>query len=212
MRYFDVVPSKFVCANSNFQKEFPFCVPVPLMKRQGMTNIFPCQMCYSQDECLFTCHCMRVWQVIGMPSLEMNRNFIYVVNNKFLDKCWYGRHLWIRLAMDCERMVEKEINFILCLGTSYDLSSMEDIRNSWSFSLTGKACLSKLILSLNLSFDLQHFYKSLLPSAKGLSIYFMQFLFLFESPSSLIKHQLGNTIIIVHQMQLIFECVSCMDQ
>jgi hypothetical protein len=29
-------------ANSNFQNEFPFCVPVPLMKRQGVANIFPC--------------------------------------------------------------------------------------------------------------------------------------------------------------------------
>ena len=49
--------------------------------------------------------------------------------------------------------------------------------------------------------ELWHLYKSLLPSAKGLSIYFMQFLFLFESPSSLIKHQLGSTmIILVHWM------------
>ena len=31
-------------------------------------------------------------------------------NNKFLGKCWYGRHPWIQLAMDCERMVEKGIN------------------------------------------------------------------------------------------------------
>jgi hypothetical protein len=45
-------------------------------------------------------------------------------------------------------------------------------------------------------FELWHLYKSLLPSAKGLSIYFMQF-FLFESPSSLIKHQLGSTMIIL---------------
>ena len=47
-----------------------------------------------------------------MPSPEMKRNFDYVVNNKFLGKCWYGRHPWIRLAMDCERMVGKGINFI----------------------------------------------------------------------------------------------------
>src|SRR3989337_4275552 len=40
MRYFHVVRSKFVCANSNFQNEFPFSVPVPLMKRQGVANIF----------------------------------------------------------------------------------------------------------------------------------------------------------------------------
>ena len=48
-----------------------------------------------------------MWQVIGMPSPEMNF-FIYVVHNKFLGKGSYGRHPWIRLAMDCERMVEKE--------------------------------------------------------------------------------------------------------
>ena len=50
-------------------------------------------------------------------------------NNKFLGKCWYGRQPWIRLAMDCERMVEKGINFILCLGTANDVSSMESIEN-----------------------------------------------------------------------------------
>ena len=80
-----------------------------------------------------------MWQLLGMPSPEMQKYY----DNKFLGKCLYGRHPWIQLAMDCERMVEKEINFILCLGTAYDLSSMEDIGNSQSFSLKGKACLSK---------------------------------------------------------------------
>ena len=28
-------------------------------------------------------------------------------NNKFLGKCWYGRHPWIRLAMESESMDEK---------------------------------------------------------------------------------------------------------
>ena len=37
-------------------------------------------------------------------------------NNKFLGKCWYGGHPWIRLAMESESMVEKGINFIFCLG------------------------------------------------------------------------------------------------
>ena len=81
--------------------------------------------------------------VAGNRDAQSRNEKNYVVNNKFLGKCWYGRHPWIRLAMDCERMVEKEINFILCLGTAYDLSSMEDIGNSRSFSLAGKACLSK---------------------------------------------------------------------
>ena len=46
-------------------------------------------------------------------------------NNKFLGKCWYGRHPWIWLAMESESMVEKGINFNFCLGTAYDVSSME---------------------------------------------------------------------------------------
>ena len=85
-------------------------------------------------------------------------------------------------------MVEKGINFIFCLGTAYDISSMESVGSSKLFSLVGKVCLSKMVLSLNFRFELWHLYKSLLPSAKGISIYFMLFLFLFESPSSLIKH------------------------
>ena len=48
-------------------------------------------------------------------------------NNKFLGKCWYGRHPWIRLAMESESMVEKGINFIFCLGTAYDVSSIESV-------------------------------------------------------------------------------------
>ena len=51
-----------------------------------------------------------------------NEKWIYFMfsNNKFLWKCWYGRHSWIWLAMECESMVEKGINFIFCLGTAYD--------------------------------------------------------------------------------------------
>ena len=64
-------------------------------------------------------------------------------NNKFLGKRWYGGHLWIRLAMESESMVEKGINFIFYLGTTYDISSMESVGNSKSFSLVRKVCLPK---------------------------------------------------------------------
>ena len=64
-------------------------------------------------------------------------------NNKFLGKCWYGRQPRIWLAMESESMVEKGINFIFCLGTAYDISSMESVGNSKSFLLVGKVCLSK---------------------------------------------------------------------
>ena len=68
-------------------------------------------------------------------------------NNKFLGKCWYGRHPWIRLAMESESMVEKGINFIFCLGTAYGISSMESIGNSNSFSLVGWIHLPKCFIS-----------------------------------------------------------------
>ena len=120
-------------------------------------------------------------------------------NNKFLGKCWYGGHPWIRLAMESESMVEKGINFIFCLGTAYDISSMESVGNSKSFSLVGIVCLSKCFylsifaLSYGTSTNL---YKSLLPSAKGLSFTLCNFIFELESPSSLIKHQLRGTMIV----------------
>ena len=62
-------------------------------------------------------------------------------NNKFLGKCWYGGQPWIQLAMESESMVEKGINFNFCLGTAYEISSMESVGNSKSFSLVGKVCL-----------------------------------------------------------------------
>ena len=74
---------------------------------------------------------------------SQNEKEIYFMlsNNKFLGKCWYGRHPWIWLAMESESMVEKGINFNFCLGTAYDISSMESVGNSKSFSLVGKAHL-----------------------------------------------------------------------
>jgi len=79
-------------------------------------------------------------------------------NNKFLGKCWYGRHPWIWLAMESESMVEKGINFYLCLGTAYDISRMGSVGNSKSFSLVGKVCLSKC------------FYLSIFTLSSGTSI------------------------------------------
>ena len=64
-------------------------------------------------------------------------------NNKFLGKCWYGGQPWIRLAMESESMVEKGINFIFYLGTADDVSSMESVGSSKSFSWVGKVCLQK---------------------------------------------------------------------
>ena len=74
-----------------------------------------------------------------------NEKVIYFMlsNNKFLGKCWYGGQPWIRLAMESESMVEKGIIFIFYLGTAYDISSMESVGNSKSFSLVGWIHLPK---------------------------------------------------------------------
>ena len=73
-------------------------------------------------------------------------------------------------------MVEKGINFIFCLGTAYDVSSMESV-GMLQVVFVGRKSM--------------HLYKSLVPSAKGLSLTYAISIFEFESPSSLIKHQLG---------------------
>ena len=106
---------------------------------------------------------MSVYSLVVAREYGCNRDaqsrnekeiYFMLSNNKFLGKCWYGRHSWIQLAMENESMVEKGINFNLCLGTAYDISSIESVGISKSFSLVGKVCLSKMFLSLNLSSEL----------------------------------------------------------
>ena len=87
-------------------------------------------------------------KVLRMPHPEMNNEYFMLSNNKFLGKCWYGGHPWIRLAMESESMVEKGINFVFCLGIAYAISRMESVGSSKSFSLVEKVCLSKNYLSI----------------------------------------------------------------
>ena len=98
-----------------------------------------------------------------------NEKEIYFMlsNNKFLGKCWYGRHPWIRLAVECESMVEKGINFIFFLGTAYDISSMEIIWELLDHYRWQEKHATQNVLSLSFFFDLWHLYKSLLTSMKA---------------------------------------------
>ena len=107
-------------------------------------------------------------------------------NNKFLGKCWYGGHPWIRLTMESESMVEKGINFIFCLGTTYDISSMESVWTLSHFRWWEKYASQNVFIS---QFSLWALAPLQIPTSlcEGPFFYFMQFLFLFESPSSLIK-------------------------
>ena len=78
MGYFRVVLSKFVCAKSNYQNEFPFCVPVPLMKWQGVANIFHARCIILKTSVYSLVIARECGKVIGMPRPEIKK-IIYVV-------------------------------------------------------------------------------------------------------------------------------------
>ena len=85
-------------------------------------------------------------------------------------------------AMDWCFLVVGEYKLLpFCLGTAYNVCSMEDIEISrllcWQWKYTAQNNFR-----LYYKTELWHLYKSLLPSAKGLSIYFH-----VESPSLLLK-------------------------
>ena len=98
-------------------------------------------------------------------------------NNKFLRKCWYGRHPWIQLAVECESMVEKGITLFFCLGTAYDISSMESIGNYSIVFVDRKSMPPKMFYLYLFRFELWHLYKSLLTSVKSLSFTLCNFYF-----------------------------------
>ena len=74
-------------------------------------------------------------------------------------------------------MVEKGINFIFYLGTAYDISSMESVGMLQVVLVGGMDTPPKMCLSQFFRFELSQLYKSLLPSAKGLSFTLCNFLF-----------------------------------
>ena len=117
-------------------------------------------------------------------------------NNKFLRKCWYGRYPWIRLAMECERMVENGINFIFCLGTAYIYLAWKVLGITRSFSLTGKACHPKCFFSIFFALSSSTSTNPYFPLRRAFLFTLCNFI-LFESPSSLIKHQLRGTMIVL---------------
>ena len=69
-------------------------------------------------------------------------------NNKFLGKCWYGRHPWIRLAMESESMVEKGITLFSVWEPPMIYLAWKVLGTTQSFSLTGKACHPKCFISI----------------------------------------------------------------
>ena len=86
MRYFHAVPSKFVCANSNFQNEFPFCVLIPLMKRQGMANIFHARCVILKMSVYSLVIAQEYDSIRDAQSRNEKENYFMLSNNKFLEK------------------------------------------------------------------------------------------------------------------------------
>ena len=122
------------------------------MKRQGVANIFHAR-CVILKMSVYSLVIAREYGKGIRDAQSRNEKWTYFMlsNNKFLGKCWYGRHPWIRLAVECESMVEKGINFIFCLGTAYDISSMESIGNYSIIFVDRKGMPPKMFLSLSLS-------------------------------------------------------------
>ena len=118
-------------------------------------------------------------KVLGMPSPELKKkkNYFMLSNNKFLGKCWYGGHPWRRVAMACESLGGGGINYILCLGTTYDIFSMESVGNYSVIFVDRKGMPPKMFYPYLFCFELWHLYKSLLPSVKGLSFTLCNFYF-----------------------------------
>ena len=76
-----------------------------------------------------------------------------------------------------ESTVENGINFIFCLGTTYDISSIESIENHSIVFVDRKSMPLKIFLSL--SFLLRALAPLQIPTSlcEGPFFYFMQFLF-----------------------------------
>ena len=71
----------------------------------------------------------------------------------------------------------KRNKIFFCLGTAYNVSSMESVGMLQVIFVGGKSMPLKMFLSLNFRFELWHLYKFLLPSTKGLSFTLCNFYF-----------------------------------
>ena len=118
-------------------------------------------------------------------------------NNKFLGKCWYGGNPWIRLAMESERMVDKGINLIFYLGTTYGISSTESVRSSMSFSLVGWIPLPKCFISKFFALSSGTSTNPYFPLRRAFLLLYAIFILFSSLHLFLQKHQLrGNMVVL----------------
>ena len=170
MRYLPVVPSKFVCAKLQTFK---------------WNSVLYARIAHVSTRVVYIFHARRVilkrsglrssltrkWSVIGMPSpmLKPNQNN-RKQNSPRIVVSW--RHPLFRTSHGLMFVGGGGIwTLPFCFGTAYNVCSMEDIEISqllcWQWKYTAQN-----VIYLYFKIKLWHLYKSLLPSAKGLSIYF----------------------------------------
>ena len=170
--YFHVVPSKFVCANSNFQNEFPFCVPVPLMKQQGVDNIFHARCVILK---------MIVYSLVIARERAGNRdaqshdpkrsNKINIIKENSPRVVVSWRHSLFRASHGL--MLVGGWGSINLYHSVWELPIMHVVWNvqpSHSCYVDSESMPLKMLFNLYFKIELWHLYKSLLPSVKGLSI------------------------------------------
>ena len=149
---------------------------VSLAERWGVANIFHAR-CVILTMSVYSLVIAREYGKGIRDAQSRNEKWIYFMmsNNKFLGKCWYGRHPWIRLAMESESMVEKGINFSVWEPPMIYLA-WKVLGTTRSFTLTWKTCLPKCFY---LSFSLWALAPPQIPTSlcEGPFFYFMQFLF-----------------------------------
>ena len=109
MRYSFAVLSKFACASLIFKINFSFVCLFRSRSGEGWLIFSMLDVLFSRWVFIHLSLHKSKAKVLGMPSPEMQKWIYFMLsNNKFLGKCWYGRHPWIRLAMQSESMVVKE--------------------------------------------------------------------------------------------------------
>ena len=109
MRYSRAVLSKFVCAISNFQNNFPFVCSYHPWNGRGWLIFFHAR-CVILKMSVYSLVIAREYDKGIRDAQSRNEKGIYFTlsNNKFLGKCWYGRHPWIRLAWNVKVWWKKE--------------------------------------------------------------------------------------------------------
>ena len=101
MRYFHVVLSKFVCDISNFKINFSFVCSYCSWNGTGWLIYFHARYVILKMS-VYSLVIARECGGYRDAQSQDEKEIYFMSNNKFLGKCWYGRHPWIRLTMESE--------------------------------------------------------------------------------------------------------------